>query len=429
MKSIKKGYNMNSKKFCFIFILLAGCFFDSFTADTSGVLERKRICRKKPVMGWASWNHYRIHIHEDIIKAQADFMAESKLKEAGYTYINIDDGYFGGRDENGCLISYDKRFPGGMKALAEYIHDKGLNAGIYTDAGINTCASYWDKDTLGTGVGLFGHEYEDLYLFLKEWDYDFVKVDWCGGDWLGLDEQMTYTKIGRIIREIKPEAVFNVCRWKFPGKWVLDAADSWRISGDIENKFESILRIIDINADLWQYASKGHYNDMDMLQVGRGMSFEEDKTHFTMWCVMHSPLLLGNDLTNMDDKILEMVTNKEIIALNQSDFVYQARRIDRQGDLEIWAKPLVSTMSGEIAVVLLNRSSENSVIDFPLNMGGIDFLQGYTVRDLWEKKDYPVSTDSVLSFPVAAHGVVVLKIKGKSLPYNVFQYKEKPLSR
>ncbi len=377
-----------------------------------------------PIMGWASWNNYHVNITENIIKSQADAMILSGLKKAGYKYINIDDGFFGGRDSLGNLLSHKKRFPSGMKALSDYIHKKGLKAGIYSDAGINTCASYWDNDTIGVGCGLYGHDKQDLELFLKKWNYDFIKIDWCGGEWLGLDEQKRYTEIGKYIKELKPQAKYNICRWEFPGIWATQIADSWRISGDISNEFESILNIIDLNADLWKYASKGHYNDMDMLQVGRGMSYEEDKTHFTMWAVMHSPLLLGNDLTKISKETLEIVTNKDIIALNQSPFVYQARRLVDYGDEEVWAKPLVSTISGDVAVILLNRSESEQEIHFDLKSVGIDATKGYTIKDLWTKEEFKKSASEEISRKVAGHGVVVLKIKGVSLAYNVFQYKE-----
>ena len=316
-----------------------------------------------------------------------------------------------------------------MKALADYIHSKGLKAGIYSDAGINTCASFWDKDTIGVGMGLYGHEYDDLNLFLKEWGYDFLKVDWCGGQWLGLDEQIRYTQIGEIARSINPDVIYNVCRWQFPGKWVTLIADSWRISGDIGNNFKSVMRIIDKNADLWMYCSKGHYNDMDMLQVGRGMSYEEDKAHFSMWCMMNSPLILGSDLTKINEQTLDIITNKDVIALNQSDFVYQARRLVDYGDLEVWAKPLKSTMSGVVAVALLNRSEKDSDIKFDLEDIGLNHRKGYSMKDLWTKKEYPLSKNKTTSMKVPAHGVVVLKIKGTSLPYNVFQYKDKKMNK
>ena len=376
---------------------------------------------KTPIMGWASWNNYRVHINEDIIKSQADAMIDRGMADAGYSYINVDDGYFGGRDENGNLLVHPTRFPNGMKALAEYIHSKGLKAGIYTDAGVNTCASYWDKDTIGVGMGLWGHDEQDLNLFMKEWDYDFVKVDWCGGDWLGLDEQTRYTEISKIIRRIKPEAVYNICRWKFPGKWALQVADSWRISGDINNTFKSVMHIVDLNADLWRYCSPGHVNDMDMLQVGRGMTYEEDKTHFTMWCIMNSPLLAGNDLTTMSDETLSILTNEDVIALNQDPLVYQARRLEDHGDQEVWAKPLASTISGKVGVALLNRSNEETSITLNLKTIGVKASEGYSVTDLWEKTTQKDQVVDSLQFTVPAHGVVALRIEGKSIPYNIFQ--------
>ena len=377
--------------------------------------------QKTPIMGWASWNNYRVHINEKIIQAQADAMACNGMADVGYAFINIDDGYFGGRDSLGNIIVHPKRFPNGMKQLAEYIHNKGLKAGIYSDAGINTCASYWDKDTIGVGMGLFGHDEKDLNLFLKEWNYDFLKVDWCGGDWLKLDEETRYTEIGRKIREIKPETVYNICRWKFPGKWALQVADSWRISGDIDNTFKSIMHIVDINSELWRYCSPGHVNDMDMLQIGRGMTYDEDKTHFTMWCMMNSPLLAGNDLSNMSEETLSILTNSEVIAINQDPLVYQGRRLVDNGDLELWAKPLVSAISGKVAVTLLNRSNEKQNIELDMKTIGIQSSAGYTMRDLWSKENFKTNKTEKQSFEVPAHGVVTLLIKGKSIPYNVFQ--------
>ena len=378
---------------------------------------------KTPIMGWSSWNNFHVDINEEVIKAQADFMVSSGMADVGYSYVNIDDGFFGGRDSNGDLLVHPERFPNGMKVISEYIHSKGLKAGIYSDAGINTCASHWDKDTIGVGAGLMGHDRKDLKLMLNDWNYDFIKVDWCGGDWLGLDEETRYTQIANIIKEIKPHTVFNICRWEFPGTWALQIADSWRISGDISNTFSSILHIIDLNADLWKYASPGHVNDMDMLQVGRGMTYEEDKTHFTMWCMMNSPLLAGNDLRYMTEETIEILTQKEIIALNQDPLVYQARRLIKYGDLEVWGKPLVSTMSGKVAVTLLNRSNKTETISFDLNSVGLDASEGYSYRDLWAKKDYAQSTKDALNFEVPAHSVVVLTLDGVSKPFNIFQNK------
>lgn len=414
--------------YCFFTIFLLICSCSIVKADTSKKSHKKGLEAQAnlhpPVMGWTSWNNFRVNISQDIIKAQVDALIYHGLNDIGYEYINVDDGFFGGRDAKGNLLPHPERFPDGMKAIAMYIHSKGLKAGIYSDAGINTCASYWDKDTIGIGMGLFGHDRQDLNTFLNDWNYDYIKVDWCGGEWLGLDEEQRYTTLARLAKSIKPSVIFNVCRWKFPGNWVTHEADLWRISGDIDNNFESILAIIDMNADLWKHVSYGHYNDMDMLQVGRGMTYEEDKTHFSMWCLMQSPLLLGNDLTTMSHELIELVSNEELIAINQSTFVYQARRLIDYGELEVWARPLVSNVSGQVAVALLNRSNEKASISFSLKAIGLDASKGYRTSDLWTKKDYEFAHEEVLSFEVAPHGVVVLQLDGVSLPYNVFQFKD-----
>lgn len=377
---------------------------------------------RTPMMGWSSWNNFHVAINEQLIREQADAMVTKGLKDAGYRFINVDDGCYNGRNNNtGELVVHPTRFPSGMKALAAYIHGKGLKAGLYSDAGINTCASMWDKDTIGVGTGLFGHDEQDLNLMLNTWGFDFIKVDWCGGEKLGLDEQQRYTQLYNRIKAINSRALFNICRWQFPGKWVTEVADSWRISGDIGNQFESILHIIDKNAALWKYSSPGHVNDMDMLQVGRGMSYEEDKSHFTMWCIMNSPLLLGNDLRTISKETLELVTNKEVIALNQDQLGYQARRLQKQQDLEIWGKPLISTMSGKIAVALLNRSSQAATISLNIDSLGIHAGQGYVIRDLWAHKTNPLATASTFSVEVPAHGVVALQVTGKAVPFNIFQ--------
>jgi len=373
-------------------------------------------------MGWASWNNYHININEDIIKKQADFMVSSGMKEAGYNFINIDDGFFGGRDSLGNLIAHHTRFPAGMRNLSDYIHSKGLKAGIYSDAGINTCGSYWDKDTISVGSGMYGHERKDITLFLKTWNYDFLKIDWCGGQWLGLDEQTSYTKIGKLIEEIKPGTLYNICRWEFPGKWAIPIADSWRISGDISNKFKSILHIIDLNADLWMHSSPGHVNDMDMLQVGRGMTLNEDRAHFSMWCMMNSPLLAGNDLSTMTQETIDILTNKKVIALNQDPLGYQARRLIKTDSVEVWAKPLIHTMSGKVAVTLLNRSKKEATFTFDLKEVGIKAADGYSIEDLWTTKNYKLQTDKEITLTVPSHGVVVLKIEGSPENFNPFQH-------
>lgn len=356
---------------------------------------------KPPIMGWSSWNNFRININEDLIKAQANALISSGLHKVGYQYINIDDGYFKGRDAQGNLLVNEK-FPSGMKNLAEYIHSKGLKAGIYSDAGEDTCGSIWDNDKYGFGVGLKGHLTQDARLFFNDWKYDFIKVDWCGGEKLKLDEQKEYTQIIHTVKSINPNITFNICRWKFPGEWAIKLADSWRVSGDISANFNSILHIIDLNRDLYPYSSPGHYNDMDMLQVGRGMSYDEDKSHFSMWCMLNSPLLAGNDLTKMTPETVEILSNKEVIALNQDPLFKQGKRVFADGNIEVWEKELSHHQK---AFAILNRGEE---AHYTLATSKIKLDAKTKIRDLWQHKNlgkYGASR----SFSLPKHGIIVFK--------------------
>lgn len=330
-------------------------------------------------------------------------MISSGMYDAGYRFINIDDGYFGGRDTSGKLFANAAKFPSGMKALADYIHSKHLKAGIYTDAGKNTCGSIYDKDSLGIGVGIYGHVESDCNQFFKEWGYDFLKVDWCGGQRQKLDEATEYSKIISAVRAVSSNIIFNVCRWQFPGEWAIKKADSWRISGDIREKFASILNIIDLNAGLYKYASPGHYNDMDMLQVGRGMSYEEDKTHFSMWCMMNSPLLAGNDLRSMTNETIGILTNKEMIAINQDISDVQAKRIIQQNGIEVWMKSMRNGKASAIAI--MNRSDETKT--YTLSAQQLHLAANARLRDLWMHKDIGMIGEEK-TFTVPKHGIVVL---------------------
>ena len=363
--------------------------------------------QKSPIMGWSSWNHFRIKIDEKMIREQADALVSSGMYKAGYRFINIDDGYFGGRDANGNLLIDTGKFPSGMRALTDYIHGKKLKAGIYTDAGESTCGSMYDKDPNGVGAGIYGHIEQDCNLFFNDWKFDFLKVDWCGGNKQKLNEETEYLKILSVVRSINPDIVFNICRWQFPGEWAIKKADSWRISGDIDDKFSSILHIIDLNADLHKYSSPGHYNDMDMLQVGRGMTFDEDKTHFSMWCMMNSPLLAGNDLRTMSKETIEILTNKEVIALNQDKGFKQAIRLLREGDVEIWVK-LLGTKGKSKAIALMNRGGKEGKIELTPEKLGIS--EKSKLRDLWLHENAGKLGKS-RTFAIPKHGIIVLKIK------------------
>jgi len=360
---------------------------------------------KAPIMGWSSWNNFRVNINETLIREQADALVASGMYDAGYRFINIDDGYFAGRDSAGNLLADARKFPSGMESLAAYIHSKKLKAGIYTDAGTNTCGSIYDKDTNGIGVGIYGYIQQDCDLFFRKWKYDFLKVDWCGGEKMKLNEEATYIPIIEAVKAINPDIVFNVCRWQFPGPWVIKKADSWRISGDIRATFASILKIIDLNAGLYQYASAGHYNDMDMLQIGRGMTYEEDKTHFSMWCMLNSPLLAGNDLRHMTQQTIDILTNKEVIALNQDKGFVQAKRILKDNNVEVWMKSL-GTNGKSKAFAIMNRGNLETVFLFNREQSGLS--EKTRLRDLWLHQDIG-KIGNGKSFAIPAHGVVVIK--------------------
>ncbi len=367
---------------------------------------------KSPLMGWASWNNFGVKISESIIKGQADAMVSSGLAAVGYRYINIDDGFFNGRYSDGTLRIDSVKFPHGMKLLVDYIHSRGLKAGIYSEAGANTCGSVYNGQEGGVGAGLFQHDQQDIDLFFKLWDFDFLKVDYCGGKEQLLDEKTRYSDIKEAIDKTgRPDINFNICRWQFPGTWVTTLANSWRISEDINVSWSSVLSVIDKNTYLAAYAKQGHYNDMDMLEIGRGLSSEEDKSYFSMWCILTAPLVLGNDLTDISPLTKEILTNPEVIAVDQDTTGVQGRLISDNGlGQQVWAKNLNGKQSRERAVVLFNRNAKSASISvkwLDLNLQGPAF-----VSDLWSHTDLG-SMDSMYTTTVPSHGVVMLKIVGR----------------
>lgn len=361
-----------------------------------------------PTMGWSSWNAYGFQISESIIKSQADALVKTGLKDAGYIYVNIDDGFFGGRDAEGHLLIHPTRFPNGMRTVVDYIHERGLKAGIYSDAGKNTCASYWGGDKIGEGVGLYGHDQEDIDLYFKELNFDFIKVDFCGGapehntEHLTLSEKERYTAISQAIKNTgRTDVRLNVCRWAFPGTWVHDVATSWRISEDIYLGWNSIKSIVGQNLYLSAYATEGKYNDMDMLEVGRGLTLEEDKTHFGMWCIMSSPLLIGADMTTIKPEALELMTNPELIALNQDALGLQAYVVDKVSGAYLLVKDVETKYGNKRAIAVYNPTDAEVVrtVDFlSLELGG-----KVMVRDLFERKEMGTFA-SAMNVTIPAHG-------------------------
>ena len=379
-----------------------------------------------PIMGWASWNCFRTNISEELIKEQADALVRTGLAECGYTYLNMDDGFQGGRDSNGRILFHKERFPNGIKVIADYAHSLGLNAGIYSDAGDNTCGYYYDAEgDSGEGVGLYTHEEDDLAMYLDEFGFDFIKVDWCGGVRLGLDEEEQYTKIGNIIDELRQKSgrsiVYNICRWQFPGTWAMSVADSWRTAADICPEFSSILHQLDNIKALRKYTGPGHVNDLDMMQLGNGMNYVEEKTHFSMWCMMSTPLMIGCDLTKVKKDTLNILKNKEMIALNQDSACLQAfvtkefRTEDQQTLLgEVWVKNLGQDFSKVKAVAFLNRSNEEQRISVEPHEIGLS-NKIIRIRDLWKQQDVIVNfQETSFSVVVEPHGVEVFLVEGES---------------
>lgn len=374
------------------------------------VLALSANAQRTPTMGWSSWNTFALNINEQLIRQQADAMHNTGLQKAGYKYVNIDDGYWDGRDANGDLRLNKKLFPNGMRPLVDYIHSLGLKAGIYSDAGDNTCGS-GNKHAWGLGVGLAGYEDRDCKLYFIDWDFDFIKVDYCGGAHMKLDEQEQYTKISNAIKNCgKKDVVYNMCRWAFPGTWGADVADSWRTTGDIYDAWKSVKGILAENLYLSAYCHDGHYNDMDMLEVGRSMSKTEDETHFGMWCIMSSPLLIGCDMANIKPEALQLMCNKDLIDLNQDKLHLQAYVADKQGECFVLVKDIKKLGGKERAVAIYNPSDQNQKV--MLDPKTIDLGGAVQYYDCFTHTPY-LYTSWPAPINVPAHGTKIYRVKGQ----------------
>ena len=373
-------------------------------------ISTSMMAQRTPTMGWSSWNTFALNINEDLIRQQADAMHQTGLQKAGFKYVNIDDGYWDGRGDDGNLRVNKKLFPNGMRALVDYIHSLGLKAGIYSDAGDNTCGSA-GKHAWGLGVGLAGYEEQDCKLYFDEWDFDFIKVDYCGGNHMGLDERQQYTKISNAIKKCdKKDIVYNMCRWAFPGTWGAEVADSWRTTGDINDSWRSVKHILAENLYLSAYCHDGHYNDMDMLEVGRSMSDIEDETHFGMWCIMSSPLLIGCDMSKIKPAALKLMTNSDLIALNQDPLHLQAYVADKQGECFILVKDIKKLNGKERAVAIYNPSDEAQTVK--LDFKTIDLGGAVQLYDCIKQTPFLYDHGTV-SITIPAHGTKIYRAKGK----------------
>lgn len=357
-----------------------------------------------PPMGWNSWNKFGCDVSETLIKSMADAMVSSGMRDAGYQYVIIDDCWQVRRDAQGNIVADAKRFPSGIRALADYVHAQGLKFGIYSDAGTETC---------GGRPGSRGHEYQDAAQYAA-WGVDYLKYDWCktGKE----DAQAAYSTMRDALNASGRPIVFSLCEWgtSKPWLWAKDIGNLWRTTGDITDCWDckkeysmGFTRILDLQDGLETYAGPGHWNDPDMLEVGNGgMSVTEYRAHFSLWCLLAAPLIAGNDLRNMTPEIKEILTNKEVIAVNQDPLGMEGRRVRKDASAEVWAKQMVD---GSRAVVLFNRGEQNADIAVRWEEVGYPGHLPANVRDLWAAKDLG-KVSGEFSAAVPSHGVVMIRL-------------------
>lgn len=362
---------------------------------------------KTPPMGWNSWNKYACTgINEKVVRESADAMASNGMKEAGYQYVVIDDCWQTGRDAAGNIVADVKRFPSGIKALADYIHNKGLKFGIYSDAGAETCAGR---------PGSLGHEYQDAKQYAL-WGVDYLKEDWCH-TLPTQNSEASYTLMRNALADSGRPIVFSICEWGStkPWLWAGPIGNLWRSTSDIQDCWSckrewggnGIAQILDQMNGLETFAGPGHWNDPDMLEVGNGgMTKEEYRTHFSMWAMFSAPLLAGNDISNMTADTKEILLNKEVIAVDQDALGQQGRRVKKAGDLEVWSKQL---SDGGRAVALVNRGATGARISVSWSDIGYPDSLTASVRDLWAGRDVGKQREGYAA-EVPSHGVALVVV-------------------
>lgn len=348
-----------------------------------------------PPMGWNSWNRFACNVGEQLIRETADAMVTSGMQAVGYQYVNIDDCWQVSRDQQGKIVADPVRFPAGIKALADYVHSKGLKLGIYTDAGTLTCQKR---------PGSFDHELQDVKTYAS-WGVDYVKIDWCNTD--GLDPEVQYGKFRDSLAQAGRSIVFSICNWgvNAPWRWGQATGNLWRTTGDISDNYDRMSVIGFAQNGLEKFAGPGHWNDPDMLEVGNGgMDRNEYRTHMGLWALLAAPLLAGNDLRTMTAETKDLLTNQEIIAVDQDAKGAQGHRVWQEGPLEIWVKPLADRSQ---AVGMFNRTE--AAITMILDFQSIGAPAKARLRDLWEHRDLGVVERSYTA-EVPKHGVVMLRV-------------------
>src|SRR5437667_781413 len=354
---------------------------------------------RTPPMGWNSWNKFAGRVDDAAVRGMADAMATNGMKDAGYVYVNIDDTWEGERGKDGNITT-NKKFPD-MKALADYVHSKGLKIGIYSSPGQNTCAGY---------EGSYGHEEQDARTYAA-WGIDYLKYDWCGARNIYTDQEMqaVYQEMGEALLKSGRPILYSLCQYGRDDVWKWGpevGGNAWRTTGDIRDTWDSMTKIGFSQDELAIWAAPGHWNDPDMLEIGNGgMTDDEYRTHMSLWAILAAPLLAGNDLRNMTPTILEILTNREVIAVNQDKDGKQGRRIAKSGDQEVWAKLLFDS---RLAVGLFNRGDAPAKIIVKWSDLGLKSAP-VRVRDLWTHSD--LKLDGLeYSSTVPVHGVVMLRL-------------------
>jgi alpha-galactosidase len=353
---------------------------------------------KTPPMGWNSWNKFRTKIDDKTVREIADAMAANGMREAGYQYIDIDDGWQWKRGEDGSLLP-NPHFPD-MKALSAYVHSKGLKLGIYSSPGPTTCGGY---------TGSYGHEEQDAKMWTA-WGIDYLKYDWCSASRVWKDEDMraVYQRMGEALRKAGGKIVYSLCQYgrDNAGEWGnLVGGNLWRTTGDIRDTWQSMSQIGFSQSDLAKFTKPGWWPDPDMLEIGNGgMTATEYRTHLSLWAMIASPLIAGNDLRNMTPEIHDILTNKEVIAVDQDKLGAGGRQIAKNGETEVWMKPLDR---GATAIALFNRGEAETDVAVKWPDAG---LKGKpAVRDLWAHTDLGRKTDG-FSAKVPPHGVVMIRV-------------------
>ncbi|KAL6897322.1 hypothetical protein ACP4OV_007018 [Aristida adscensionis] len=328
---------------------------------------------RTPQMGWNSWNHFHRNINEVIIRQIADAMVDTGLAKLGYQYINIDDYWAAyDRDSQGNLVANASTFPSGIMALADYVHGKGLKLGIYGDAGTRTCGKMMP--------GSLGYEEQDAKTFAS-WGVDYLKYDNCNN--LGISPQPRYNTMSKALLNSGRNIFYSLCEWGVddPATWASGVGNSWRTTGDIKDTWASMTSIADKNNKWASYAGPGGWNDPDMLEVGNGgMTKEEYRSHFSIWALVKAPLLIGCDIRSMSDETKEILSNKHVIAVNQDELGVQGRKVQQDGDQEVWAGPLTG---GRVALVLWNRGSTEAYITANWSSIGFSTSMAVDAHDLW----------------------------------------------